>query len=254
MPIVASDLVVYGSATMPNDDSTLNIGGAINTATRIVFTDIVATDQIEVISDNAGDTTQTCTIYGRNAAGELVSEGQTLNGITQVTFTTTFERVLRVTLSASATGTVTVRDQDTDTTIMSIESGVTEIRRPFYDAAADASGGSARDYYEKVFVKNNHGTLTLTSSTIAEQADPSGKVTFALEASLNGTDTNGAGNNRQTVGNLSGYTFDSTTKNVANSQNLTAGAAQGVWLKLSLAAGDAANNTTYTLRCSGNTV
>lgn len=251
MPIAASDIVVYGSATMADDDSTLNIGGAIDTSVRLVFSDIVATDTVEILSDNAGDTTQTVTIYGRDSGGTLVSDALSLNGTTVVTSTQSFERITKVTVSAAHTGTITVRDTATDTTIAAIESGVLTIRRPFYAAAAEASGGAARDYYEKVFIKNNHGTLALTSSTIAEQTDPSGKVTFALEASLNGSDTNGAGNNRQTVGSLSGYTFDSTTKNVANSQSLTAGAAQGVWLKLSLAAGDAANNTSYTLRVAG---
>lgn len=49
-------------------------------------------------------------------------------------------------------------------------------------------------------------------------------------------------------------TLDNTTKNVANSGNHTAGAGQGVWLKLSLAAGAAAQKTSYTLRESGTTV
>ena len=254
MPIANSDIVIYGSATMPNDDVATNIGGAIDTATRIEFADIVATDQVEALSSNAADTSQTLTVYGRNQAGEIISEGIVLTGTTPITFTNTFERILRITLSAACAGTVTVRDQDTDTTITAMEAGITQIRRPFYDAAADVSGGSARDYYEKVFIKNTHGSLTLTNATVSEQADPSGKVTFALESSLDGSDTNGAGNNRQTVGDLSGYTFDSNAKNVANSQNLTAGSGQGVWLKLSLAAGDAANNTTYTLRTVGTSV
>lgn len=129
-----------------------------------------------------------------------------------------------------------------------------EIRRPFYNAAADAPGGSARDYYEKVFMSNEHATLALTGATIAEQSDPGSNITFALESSLDGNDTNGTGNDRQTVGDLSGYTFDSNTKNVANSQNHTAGAAQGIWLKLSLAAGAAAANNTYVLRENGTTV
>ena len=253
MSIVAADIVAYGSASMPDDDVDTNIGGAIDLTTRIVFTAIAATDEVEILSDNAGDTTQTVTVYGRNAAGELVSEVETLAGTTPQTTTTIFERILKIVLSATCTGTVTIRDEATDTTIVAIEPGVTEIRRPFYDAAAEASGGSARDYYEKVFFKNTHGTLTLTNSTIAEQADPSTKITFDLESTLGGSDTNGASNNRRTVGDLSGYTFDSATKNVANSQNLTAGAQQGCWLKLSLAAGDAANNTSWTGRVSGNT-
>lgn len=254
MPIVASDIVAYGSASMPDDDTPTGIGGAIATTKRVVFTDIAATDQIEYLSSAAGDTTQTLTIYGRNAAGELVSEGKLLQGTTQVTSTLAFERVLKITLSATAAGTVTVRDQDTDTTIASIEPGVTEIRRPFYDAAADASGGSTRNYYDKIFFKNNNGSLTLTSAVVKEQADPQTVVSFDLESTLDGTDTNGAGNRQTHSGDGGTYTFDSADKNVANSQNLTAGAAQGCWLKLTLTAGLGAQNTSVTMRVSGNTV
>lgn len=249
MPIAATDIVVYGSASMPDDDTPTEIGGAIDTTTRITFTDIGPTDNIEAVSSNAGDTTQTLTVYGRNAAGELVNEAIALNGTTLVTIAQVFERVLKATLSASCAGTVTVRDESTDTTIMTFEPGVTEIRRPFYNALAEASGGANRKYYEKVFYKNNHGTLTLTSAQIVEQSDPSGLIAFALESSLGGSDTNGAGNNRQVA--PGGYTFNSSTKNVANSQNHTAGAAQGVWLELTLNAGEAAANTTFTLRETG---
>lgn len=252
MPIASTDLVAYGSATMPDSDATTNIGGAISTTKRVVFTDISPTGTVEAASDNAGDTTQTITFYGRTADGTLTSEAETLNGTSYVATATSFERILKITLSGATTGDVTVRESGPGDTLVTMEAGLLEVRRPFYDAAADVSGGSARDYYEKIFLKNNHGTLALTSATVAEQADPSGNVTFALESSLDGTDTNGAGNDRQTVGDLSGYTFDGTTKNVANSQSLTAGSAQGVWLKLSLAAGAAASNTSYTLRLSGN--
>lgn len=252
MPIVAADIVAYGSASMPDDDTPTGIGGAIATTKRVVFVDIAATDEIEILSDNAGDTTQTITVHGRNAAGELVSDSATLNGLSVVLISgTAFERVLKIIKSAATTGDVTVRDQDTDTTIATLEAAVTEIRRPFYDAAADASGGSTRTYYDKIFFRNNHGTLTLTSATIAEQADPQTVVAFALESSLDGTDTNGAGNRQTHTG---GYTFDSTTKNVANSQNLTAGSAQGCWLELTLTAGLGAQNTSVTMRVSGNTV
>jgi|GEM_PF-1926281 len=251
MPVIDSDIVVYGSASMPDDDTPTNIGGAIDTTVRVVFTDIVATDQVEVLSDNAGDTTQTVTLYGRNAAGELVSEGLSLSGATVITSTIVFERILKIVVDGAHAGTITVRDQDTDTVIAAIESGVLEIRRPFYNAVADAPGGSERAYHEKVFFKNNNSTLSLTAAQIAEQADPSGKVTFALESSLDGVDTNGSGNNRQVA--PSGYTFDSATKDVANGGNHTAGAGQGLWLELTLAAGDAAQNTSYTLRESGQT-
>ena len=252
MPIVAADIVAYGSAVMPDDDATTNVGGAIALTKRVVFTDIVATDEIEILSDDSGDTTQTITVHGRNAAGELVNDVATLNGVAVVLIAgTAFERVLKIIKSASTTGTVTVRDQDTDTTIATLEPAVLEIRRPFYDAAADASGGAQREYHDKIFFKNNHGTLTLTSAQILEQADPQTVVAFDLESTLDGSDDNGAFGRQTAPG---GYTFDSTAKNVANSQNLTAGAAQGCWMELTLTAGLGAQNTTVTMRVSGNTV
>lgn len=254
MSIAASDILFLGSASMPDDDSATDIGGAIDEATKIVFTDIAATDDVEIVSSEGGDTTQTITIYGRNAAGELISETETLNGTTPVaTADSEFERIMKIVMSGAATGTVTVRDATTDTTIATLEPGITEVRQLFYAAAADISGGSARDYYDKFFIKNAHATLTATSAVVKEQADPSDVVSFALEASLDGTGTNGAGNNRQTVGDWSALTFNSSDKNVPNSQNLGAGSAIGVIAKLSLAAGAAAAKSSVTFRLSFET-
>ncbi len=125
---------------------------------------------------------------------------------------------------------------------------ILEVRRPFYNASAPASG--SRSYYEKFFIKNTNSTLALTSAVVREQADPSGKITFMLPSSLDDTGTNGTGNNRQVA--PSG-TFDSSDKNVGNSQNLSSGSAQGVWMCLTLSAGDAATKTTWTPRIQGNT-
>lgn len=250
MPIVASDIVAYGSASMPDDDTPTGIGGAKDTSKKVVFTDISANDTVEILSSSAGDTTQTVTVFGRNTAGEIVSEAETLAGTTPQTTTQQFERILKITMSATAVGTVTVRKQSDDVTIATLEPGIDEVRRPFYNAAAEASGGAQRDYYEKIFFQNDNGTLTLTQATIEEFADPSTNIDFALESTLDGSDTNGAGNRQTHTG---GYTFDSTTKNVANSQNLTAGSAQGCWVRLRLAAGEASDNTTFTMRVNGQT-
>ncbi len=247
MSIAASDIKVYGSQVMADDDTVTNIGGAIDTTKKVEFTDIDPTGTIEVSSDNSGDTTQTVTVTGRDSSGAIVSESKTLNGTTWVQFTTTFERILKAVLSGSATGTVTIREQGPGDNLITFEPGVLEVRRLFYNAAAPASG--TRKYYEKIFFKNTHATLALTSAQISEQSDPSGKIAFALESSLDGNDSNGAGNNRQVA--PSGYTFDSTAKNVANSQNHSPGAAQGVWLELTLSSTDSAMKTTYTLRESG---
>jgi len=250
MSVSSTDIVAYGSATMPDDDSVSDIGGAIDTSKRVVFTDVDPADTINAVSSDGGDTMDV-TIHGRDSQGVMVSETLTLNGTTTVNGAQTFERILKVVVSAAHAGTITLTEAAGGDTLMAIESGVLEVRRPFYAAKAEDSAGSQRTYYEKVFIKNTNGATALTDATVAEQADPSANIAFALEGSLNGTDTNGAGNNRQVA--PSGYTFDDSTKNVANSQNLTAGDAQGVWLELTLPAGEAPADTTYTLRTAGST-
>lgn len=330
MSILNSHLVVYGSASMPLDDTTLNIGGAIDTSKRIAFDDVTPNGNMQVVSSTT-DTTQTVTLTGRDASGVLITEAKTLTGVTPVPMTvnTVWERLLRAIKSATTVGDVaaesvtavitgtatggaaesasamatinlasaagvlpgmvlratggtgaaqirqiislngTVASVNKDwavvpdgTTTYRIGHGmvfektpseVLEVRRPFYNAAADVLGGAARTYYEKMFFKNNHATLALTAAQILEQADPSGKVTFALETTLSGSGTNGAGNSRLVAPSTGIGAFDSAAKNVANSQNHTAGAGQGFWLALLLAAGDPAQKTSYTVRESGST-
>lgn len=248
MAILDTELILYGSANHPEIDTT-TAGGAISTSVKLVFTDISATGTVEVLSNNAGDTTQTVTVTGRLAAGNIASEVLTLNGTTPVAGTNSYERILKAVKSASTTGVITLRKASDDVTIATFEKTPHEIltiRRLFYDASAPPSG--TRDYYEKGFWKNTNATLTLTNSTVVEQADPTAKVTFALANTLDDT---GTSTNRLTAPASGVTAFDSATKNVANTQNLTNGTAQGIWFKLSLAAGDAATKNTYTTRLTG---
>lgn len=128
---------------------------------------------------------------------------------------------------------------------------IIEARRIFYASAADAPGGVQKTYYEKLFFINKNQTTTLTASVVKEAADPANDVTFGLAASINDTGTNGVGNNRQVA--PGGVTFDNADKNVPGGQNLASGDRIGVWLKLTLAAGAAAQNTTYTPQLQGLT-
>ena len=333
MSILKQHIVFYGSASMPDDDTPTGIGGAIDVSVRVAFDDMASTGNVQVVSSAAGDTTQTVTTYGRDAAGNLISEVKTLTGVTAVPMTvaTSWERLLKGVKSATTTGDVAIeavtatrddtaqagadetasamasitldasasasddayngqvlrlnggtgsgqirhiidyvgatklayvnRDWDTTpdaTSEFLVSDGmvfdktpneVLEIRRPFYDALAEESGGSARAYYEKVFAENTHATLALTNAVISETADPSTNVDFALESSLDGSDNNGAGARQTHTG---GYTFNSTAKNVVNGQSHTAGAGQGIWLRLSLAAGEPANNTSFTMQEAGS--
>lgn len=252
MSVSASDLVFYGSASMPEDNSTTS-GGAIDTTTKIIFTDIASTDQVTAISSAAGDTTQTVTVYGRNAGGTIVSEGLSLNGTNRVTGAVAFERILKVVVNAAHTGTITVTQDNspTFTSIGTLESGVLTLRRLFYDSASDASGGSSRDFYEKIFLKNTNSTFTLSNAQIAEQADPSGNMTFDLEDAVN--DNNSVASRLNTAPTGMSSLFNGSTKTVPGGGNLITSAAIGIWVKLTLAAGTAAAKTTYTLRATGTT-
>lgn len=244
MSIVASELVIYNSANMPESNSGTS-GGAIDAARRPDFSQIAATDKIEVLSSQAGDTTQTVTLRGRKADGSIVSETLTLTGVTAVATTNSYERLLKAELSATCTGNVTVRRQTGPATLRVIPAGERGFFAVFHEEASDPS--TQKDYYMKVFIKNTNGSLALTSSVVKENADPLGDITFALAASL---DDSGSVADRTTS---PGLTFNSSDKNVPNSQSLSSGSAIGVWLNLTLAAAAAAAKSTYTLEIDGNT-
>jgi len=249
MAVVDADIIVYGSANMQETNSGTQ-GGAIDTAVLMVFTDISPNGTVDAHSTSASDTTQTVTVYGRIADGTLTSENLgTLTGTTPITGSTVFERILKVVMSATAVGVVVVEENSGGEDLVTLAIGTTECRRPFYDVAAEASGGSAVDYYEKIFFYNSNATSALTSATIAEIAGgAAAQIDFMLPATL---DDSGTSPDRITA---PAGTFDSATKNVANSQSHSPVSGQGVWIHLSLPAGTAANNTTYTLRESGQTV
>ena len=138
---------------------------------------------------------------------------------------------------------------------------ITEVRRPFYNAAADVLGGSTRNYHEKVFRVDNNTVTALTVANIIKQADPSsGTLNFALTNSLNDS---GTVVNRQTapVSAITAFSSGSAPQTIAvpSPQNLPSGAApnsagaQGIWLQLQLTAGLAPTKTSFTIRTSGQT-
>lgn len=249
MSITAAELIVYGSANMPEANGTTS-GGAIDAAVKMLFTDIAATDSVIFVSSNAADT-MNITVTGRDAAGVIQAETKALNGTTPTAATTqTFERILKIVLASTAAGTITITRNTGGATIATMEAGITSVRRLFYDAAADASGGSSRSFYEKVFVKNTNSTLTLTNAQIAENADPTGNITFDLEDAVN--DNNSVADRLNTAPTGMLGSFDNSTKSVPGNA-IAAGSRIGVWVKLTLAAGTAAAKSTWTLRATGTT-
>lgn len=138
---------------------------------------------------------------------------------------------------------------------------VTQNRRPFYNVASDVTGGSNRNYYEKIFAVNTNTTTALTVASILKQVDPSsGVLEFALTNALNDTSTIA---NRQTLPSvaITAFSTGSAPQTIAipSPQNLPSGAApnaagaQGIWINLALSAGLAAAKTSFTLRVTGTT-
>jgi len=253
MSVVDTDLVEYGSANMQETDSGAQ-GGAIDLTTKIVPTSSTLmntlNDTVDVVSTDAGDTTQTVTITGRNAAGSIITEALALNGITLVSGGTTFERLLKIVVSGAHAGTINVRQGGEVTVIAALETGILQLRRKHYNVAADVAGGSERNYYEKSFIKNNNGTNALLGAVVTENADPESQITFALEDAV---DDNGTSADRVSApAGITGDGFSSSAKNVPGT-DLGPGVAIGLWTKLTLPAGDPATKTTYTPRIAGST-
>lgn len=250
MALSGTDLVMYGSANMPESGGVI-AGSGIDLTTRVIFDSATGVntlnDRVAVLSTLAADV-KPIVVTGRDSGGVIVAETINMNGTTPVTGSQTFERLLKIVATQSHSGTVTVRATNLSG-LATMESGVDTIRRPFYNVSADASGGSTRNFYEKVFLKNKSATNALLDAVFIESSDPSGKVTFAVSSGIN--DNLGVANREtQPVDNVTA--FDSSNKNPSGSI-INTGVAIGLWLNLTLNAGDTPAKTTYTLQASGTT-
>lgn len=105
MSVLPSDLVFYGSASMPDVDSSTT-GGAYNSAILINFNDITPNGTMNYVSSSASDTASIITLSGRDASGIIQSEAKTLTGVTPITGSQTFERLMK----GVASGTTAVGD------------------------------------------------------------------------------------------------------------------------------------------------
>jgi hypothetical protein len=252
MPVVDTDIVAYAALNKPTDDSSTN-GGGIDVDERVVFTDLAANDDVEVLSSSAGDT-MNITVTARNAAGETVSQTVALNGTTAVILSTmgVVERIQRALLASDAAGTVTVRRSVAGATIATIPPGERGFRRLFINAVSDPGG--AKNYYEKIFLKNTHATLAALTATVTQSADPTAKVTHLLAAAKDDSATSTNRITAPSAGNtLDPDTFDDNSKAVPGSGNLAAGEAIGVWLRLALGTAEAPIKSTYTIALNFST-
>jgi len=242
--ILTTDLLAFASASMPEDDASTS-GGAIDTATRVEFTDISAVDTVSMVSSAAD--TRSVTVTGRNAAGAIVTDTKSLNGTTPVVTTQTFERILKIIIASSGAQTVTFTKTSGGANIATLGPNITGVRRFFYNSASQA-GATLR--YEKLFWKNENASLTLNSAQMTLTADPAAKIRIACEAAVGGTQSVA---NRLTVPSSITLVDDGVAQNVPGGA-LAAAAAIGVWVELSLLASDAAIKNTFTTQLSGTSV
>ena len=267
MPVVDADIIVYGAANMV-EDSTSTVGGAIDKTIKILdqdMGDVGGTDTVDVVSDNAGDTTQTVTITGRDASGIIQTEVLSLAGTTPDTGVQSFERILKIVVSATYIGTLTVSENSGSATLVTLEGtgaapggvAVLENRRPFYNAEAEASGGSAVTLYEKVFIANTHASLALLTATTEMTFDGTASIIdYDLAVAVNDSVTEPNRLTEPAGGDMLGApTWDDAVKIVpgGNLGDRVTGTADhiGVWMRMSMAAGQAPQNTFVTFNVVG---
>ena len=90
MSVLPSDIVVYGSANMPESDGA-TIGGAVDFTRRVAFYDIIPAGSVDVISSSLSDTATKIAYLGRDSTGAIQSQTLTLNGQSWVTGSQSFE-------------------------------------------------------------------------------------------------------------------------------------------------------------------
>jgi hypothetical protein len=106
MSVLPSDIVVYGSADMPETDGA-TIGGAVDFTRRVAFCDITPAGSVDAVSSSSSDTATRIVYSGRDSTGVIQSQTLTLNGQSWVTGSQSLERLLYAALSgASANGPV----------------------------------------------------------------------------------------------------------------------------------------------------
>jgi len=93
MSVTPNQIVVYGSADMPEADG-VTVGGAVDFTKRLMFYDINPTGFVDWVSSSASDTAVKAQVTGRDGAGVIQTPAAvTLTGTTVVTGSQAFERL-----------------------------------------------------------------------------------------------------------------------------------------------------------------
>jgi hypothetical protein len=261
MSVTANDIVVYGAANIAEDDSNTH-GGAVATSKRYIFGDAALANNpaasggdgtLRYNSTNNADNGVNVVVHGRNLGGSLVSETGTLgnSGVVQ-TGTQVFERILKIITDAHNYN-VDVKDSSANE-VATIESGVVEVRRPFYNVSSDPN--AEKTYYEKVFVRNNNAVLNLLGATFIDGGgDINNYITFALPNAVNDSESLTNRLTPPTGTGSDGFSASTKTLNTnVGTPDLNASTAVAVWMKMTLPQNAVAGKDTWTLQVSGSTI
>jgi hypothetical protein len=151
MAIRPGDLKLYGSKVMSENDTTEEIGGAIDYTRMVSFSDL--TGLCQAISSHASDTTQTVTITYRDTTGSVLTATITLNGTAAVTHAALPRSVLKALKSATCLGDVAIERQTaTRTGTAQSGSGITD------EITLDASASASASAYAWMVIRLTGGT------------------------------------------------------------------------------------------------
>lgn len=256
MSVGSSQLVFYASSGMPIND-TYRSGGDINSGIRVIFNDLDSSTTITTYSTDRRDI-NTLTVSGWNNSHSVIGESITVSGTGHFTGSSTFSGILCAKLShTTGVGSVVISgtSQNRVGIIPVNESG---FQRPFYLATASSSSSTTR--YEKVFLKNNNKSDTLTYAKVLATGVGLGSIitSYGLENGKS-VDPSGVGVEQSVANRLTAPSYVSSYGSgvsgvwPSGTGNLEPTAYQGVWLKLSLAQNQLVDSARYNLRGSGYT-
>jgi hypothetical protein len=220
MTILQSELNIYPALLSPFDDSSPT-GGGIDTSARLMGSILEATEKLEILSDGSVDQ-RVVTVHGITYGGEYRREDFQLDGFAPIQGKIEFYRILEVSALSSPLAFI-VRKQSNSSVILTVAAGIVKYTTVF--KRAFPFGGSV-PRYEKVFLRNDNLSESLTDASILVIAGSSASLTFASAVSLDDTE--------QVVNRLaapSGLTFAATTTLELPEEDLEAGEAIGVWIK-----------------------
>jgi len=155
MSIAQSDIILYGSAVMPDDGVPTEIGGAIDITRKMTFVDLSTPGGIELVSSSASDITQTVTVTFRDTAGILASEVKTVSGLTPVAYVATVDRLLKALKSATTVGDLAIMASTAERT-GTAQGGAAD------SITLDAGASAVDDFFTGMVIRLTSGTTLFT--------------------------------------------------------------------------------------------